>query len=301
MHYTVSIDKIKLKMRICRVKGFVNRPSIHTHFFYGKLPTVFEVKTLAEDDFRPFRYRYSYTITMKGETEGALYVAEHYNGDYKDSKQKPYQVLIEYNPNKSGDIIYSYVKGTFFLKVVDIVSCDLAFDILGATRADCLVRTACDVMTYGKLSNNTLYISPKQEHSGRVKVYQKDIERADKGVTLEKTLRIEVSIKSDILSTNRIVGTDAHYTDRAEQALLRCCEHLNAVHVKTAAEQGEDWKVYALSQLSPDALSHCLSLRSAPTKRRYSGEVLAASYENLNLDAPMLWITLWKSLERWCA
>lgn len=301
VHYSFSIDKIKLKMKTQRLARFKSYPSVHAYFVFNKLPNTYEILTENYNDMRPYHYRDSWTLRVKGETEGALYLAAWYNGSYTEGREQPHQVLIEYNPNKSGQMIYDFLKGTFFLKLLDILSCDLAFDIKGASRADCLIRTACDVMTYGKLANNTLYISPKQEHSGRVKVYQKDTERKEKGMDLEKTLRIEVSIKSDILSAHAVVGSTPTYTDRAEIALLRCCEHLNAVYVKTVAEQSEDWKVYALSQLSPDALTRCLSMMTAPTKRRYSREVLASSYENLNLDTPTLWITLWKSLERWCA
>lgn len=300
MQYQTSIDKIKLKAKPQRLKHFKRPSSITTYLTYGKQPSFIEIKQENFDNFRPYQYRYSFTLGVKGESEGFLYVAEWYNGDYQNPSGKPDQVLIEYNPNKSGQKIYDHLRHTFFLKLIEIVSCDLAFDIVGARRSDVLVRTACDVMTYGKQSNNTLYIAPKQDQSGRVKVYQKDKEREGKGEAIAETLRIEITIKKDILSTRFIVGTDEHYTDKADVALLRCCEHLNAIHIKTAADATEDWKVYALEHLSAKDLSHCLGLMFKATRGKYRDLATDASYETLNIDALTLWITLWKALERWC-
>ena len=282
------------------MKHFRNRKSVTGHFFNCRHPSYIEVKQEVFDVLTRFAFRYSVTLMVRGEDEGAVYVADWYNGDYQNPLGDPYLVLIEYNPNKPGAKIYDYLRQTFFLKIVEIVSCDLAFDIIGASRSDVLVKTACDIMTYGKQSNNTLYIAPKQDQSGRVKVYQKDKERENNGVTIDKTLRIELTVKKDILSAPCIVGSNAHYTDKAEVALLRCCEHLNAVHIKTAAEATEDWKVYALAHLSPEDLSQCLGLMSKATRGKYRDLATEVSYETLNIDALTLWITLWHALERWC-
>ena len=87
---------------------------------------------------------------------------------------------------------------------VEIISFDIAYDVPEASVKDVYINTRADVMTYGKTDNKTLYIAPKEDKSGRVKVYNKDKERERLGIEKEKTLRIEASIKCKGLDFNTI-------------------------------------------------------------------------------------------------
>ena len=88
--------------------------------------------------------------------------------------------------------------------ITEICYCDLAYDVLNVDIKSVLLDTTCDVMTYGKTHNATYYIAPKEDQSGRVKVYQKDKEREQVGEEKEKTLRIEISLKGRLLKHNLI-------------------------------------------------------------------------------------------------
>lgn len=294
-NYQYSVDKIKLKGKIKKDAKvhFPHRNKIRT--WCESLPPWCECIKANCDDFRAFHYRYSFTLRCKGDTEGVFFVCEWYNGEYKEQREKPEAFLIEYNPNKNGARIYQEFCYNFIFKLTDIVSCDLAYDIPGADIADVLIDTKCDVMTYGKVFNSTYYVAPKEDGSGRVKVYQKDTERKANGNEMEKTLRVEVSLKGSFLSYDTIHMTHA----KTVEQLTKAVEHLNAVKIKTSAASTDDWKVFALSRLSPDDLKKCLGMMSAPSRRRYKCVLSCDTYYTLDIDIPTLALHIGKALEPW--
>jgi len=264
MDFSYSVDKIKIKGKF-KTKHYNDFPhktkvSLWVEFC---LPDWCECIKEFPECLRPFKYRWSFVLRCKGDTEGVFYISEWYNGDFKEAREYPDRFLIEYNPNKSGARIYQEFCDNFIFRITDIVSCDLAYDIPNADIGDVLLDTRCDVMTYGKTSNATYYIAPKEDESGRVKVYQKDVERETKGKSLEKTLRIEVTLKGDYLSSKTIHLT---HTKTVEQ-LTKAVDHINSVKIKQGAASTDDWKVLALSLLSPEDLQKCFAIWRAHKKQ----------------------------------
>ena len=282
-NYRYSLDKIKLKGKLKKQNQvhFPHCEKIRTWCEY-RLPSWCECISASEEDLRAFRYRFSYVLRVKGEKEGVFFICEWYNGDFKEQREKPDAFLIEFNPNKSGEWIYQNFCQNFIFSFTDIVSCDLAYDIPGADIADVLIDTKCDVMTYGKVFNSTYYVAPKEDGSGRVKVYQKDTERKLNGNEMEKTLRIEVSLKGSFLSYGTIHLTNA----KTAEQLTKAVEHLNAVKIKTSAASTDDWKVFALSCLSPEDLQKCLGFMASAQKSKYRKLIMQSSYYSLGLDIP---------------
>ena len=240
-------------------------------------------------------YRFSYTLRVKGDTEGSFTLMEWYNGDYRDGKEKPEQFTIEYNPNKSGSRIYKEFCYQFIFKLTDIVQFDLAYDIPGAKASDIIIDTRCDIMTYGKTYNKTTYISPKEDDSGRIKIYDKRIERESQGISIEDTLRIEITIKGKILSTK---GT-LYVNDTNIDIYSRLVDRLNSVKIKTQSEDAEDWKVYALSCLTPEQFQKCLGMMSKNIRSNYKKKIENSTYYTLGLDVTTLALHLLTALAPW--
>lgn len=293
-NFKYSVDKIKFVGKLnTRRMGF-NKVSIHTWCYYG-LPDWVELLKETPEDYRPFHYRWSCVLRCKGDIEGVFYISEHYNGDFKEQREQPTRFLIEYNPNKNASLIYDAFCDVFVFRIIEILSCDLAYDVLEADARDIYIDTKCDVMTYGKVTNRTLYIAPKEDRSGRVKIYQKDLERETKGKELEKTLRIEVTLKGSFLSDKTIYSS---HPSTLEQ-LTKAVEHLNAVKIKKTASDTDDWKLYALSHLSPEDLAKCLGMMTAPTRRQYKQCVCDSTYYTLELDIPTFVFHITTALGEW--
>ena len=296
MDFSYSVDKIKIKgkFKTKHYKDLPHKTKISLWIEYC-LPEFIECTKEFPENLHPFRYRWSFVLRCKGDNEGAFYISEWYNGDFKEAKESPDRFLIEYNPNKSGALIYAEFCNNFIFRITDIVSCDLAYDIPNADIKDVFLDTRCDVMSYGKTCNSTLYVAPKEDESGRVKVYQKDLERESKGKDLEKTLRIEVTLKGDYLSTKTI-----HLShQKTIEQLTKACEHLNSVKIKQGAASSDDWKVLALSLLSPEDLQKCLALMDKNTKLKYRKCITEATYTCLSLDIATLCSHIVKTLEPW--
>lgn len=278
--FSYSCDKIELKCRLKKYNGDIPHKSKIRTWIEFCLPDWIEC-THSYESMQPFRYRYAYDLKVKGSKEGVFHVREWYNGDFKEQKQIPEAFFIGYNPNKEGSRIYREFRDNFIFDIVEIVSFDIAYDVPEASVKDVYINTRADVMTYGKTDNKTLYIAPKEDKSGRVKVYNKDKERERLGIEKERTLRIEASIKCKGLDFNTI-----HVSGDIEKELQKTVDHINSVHIRNDTVGVTDWKLYALLNLPPGELENCLALMTAPTKRNYKKLVNANGYYTLELDVP---------------
>lgn len=282
--FLVSIDKIKLKGKLKKgVKVHYPHFDRIEHWCNYGLPKWCECIKAVENCFALMTYRNSYSLKVKEDEEGVFYIASWYNGEYKEQRERPYNFLIEYNPNKSGERIYKEFCQKFLFVLTEICSFDLAYDIPNATTQDVIIDTKCDIMTYGKTSNKTIYIAPKEKRSGRIKVYTKSIERQAHGEEMPDTLRIEASIKCRGLDFNSI-----NLSARVIEELTKVVEHINSVKIKEKASNSDDWKVYALSHLTPEDLEKCLSLMAQASKVKYKKLITGDNYYNLSLDIATL-------------
>lgn len=293
-NFNYSVDKIKFKGKLNKSQKGYNKTKIRAWCLYT-LPSSFECVKEFPENFSLGCYRFSFALRCKGDTEGIFYISEWYNGDYSSQKESPDHFLIEYNPNKSGAKIYEVFCNTFIFTIVRILSCDLAYDVSNASVSDVLLDTKCDVMTYGKTYNKTLYIAPKEDRSGRVKVYQKNIERESKGEAIEKTLRIEVTLKGEFLDEPVIY---LNHSKTYEQ-LTKAVEHLNSVKIKRETPESDDWKVFALTQLSPENLTKCLAMMSSTPRAKYRKLINESTYYTLEIDLPTLTIHISTALNMW--
>lgn len=177
--------------------------------------------------------------------DGGLYVAYRFvdRGYHINDRI----VLMEFNPNKSLRMYLEFCN-YFDIKTTTIHKFDVAFDFPNLRRSLVGYNTRCDVMTYGTQDNNTLYIAPKTKESGRIKVYQKDVERGD----TEKRLRVEITLRRDF---------DA-------KAMV---ERLSTLHYhhRTEFETSSDPWLYLLLQAPPWERDNALSLMSKPTRLKY--------------------------------
>ncbi len=293
--FFVSIDKIKLKGKLNRrfKAHFPHRNKINLWCDYG-LPEWIECINSYENCFTPFKYRYCYTLRNKGDIEGSFTIFEWYNGDIADCKQKPENFMIEYNPNKSGAKIYKEFCNQFLFEIVDISSFDIAFDIENKSIDDIMIQSTCDIMTYGKLANKTLYIAPKEKGCGRVKVYNKAKERENVGQDLPDTLRIEVTIKNSSLARNTIY---LHGKDLVD--LEKICDRLNSVKIKARDKPSTDWKLYALTQLAPDELQKCFNMMASETRAKYKKQLYNKFYTSMEIEVIDLCKLLTELLKTW--
>ena len=276
--FSYSCDKIKLKGKLSKQYfPFPQKSKIRSWIDYC-LPEWCECVKFTECLYA-FKYRYSYTLRIKGEKEGVFFIAEYYNGDFREQASVPEKFILEYNPNKSGSRIYEEFCSTFLFTFTEITSFDIAYDIPNANVNDVFINTRADVMTYGKTTNKTLYIAPKEDNSGRVKVYSKHIEREQKGIEIPDTLRIEATIKCKGLDFSFI----SLYGKTLEE-LDKTLNHLNSVKIKKQADTFCDWKVFALSRLSPEELQTALNMMSSTPRAKYRKLVCEDTYYTLGLD-----------------
>lgn len=276
--FSYSCDKIKLKGKLkTETFLFPQKTKIRSWVEYC-LPDWCEC-IKANECLQAFKYRYSFTLRVKGEKEGVFFVAEYYNGDFREQTYVPEKFIIEYNPNKNGSRIYTEFCETFLFYFTEITSFDIAYDVPNATANDVLIDTLADVMTYGKTLNKTLYIAPKEDNSGRVKVYSKHIEREIHGEELSETLRIEASVKCKGLDFSSISIYGKTFDE-----LSKTVDHLNSVKIKAKTSTADDWKTYALSRLSPEDLQTVLGMMSVNIRTKYRKIVCEASYYTLDLD-----------------
>lgn len=284
MSFSYSLDKIKFTGRIKTPPRKFGQAFFNHVATWANLKLPHGYKLISEgESLKPFRYRFWYDIRSETDKEGVFHIEECYNGDYQSGKPIPNAFQIEYNPNKSGQAVYESFCQYFAFTVNEIKSFDIAYDLPGADVRSVYLDTKADIMKYGKTARQTLYISPKSD-SGRVKVYQKDKERAEHGKELEKTLRIECSIRPGF--TTKMPQT---YCDRDYDIYGTAVEHLNAVKIRSdTAIDTDDWKLYALSRLPPEELEKALSMMSINSRSKYKAALFASGITSLGLDVPML-------------
>ena len=112
---------------------------------------------------------------------------------------------------------------------------------------------------------------------------------------MKKTLRIEVSLKGSFLSYDTIYLTHA----KTVEQLTKAVEHLNAVKIKTSAASTDDWKVFALSRLSPDDLKKCLGMMAKQARLKYKNQITENTFYTLKMDIPTLALHIGNALEPW--
>ncbi len=291
-----SLDKIKFSGRIRRAPAnfqgsFFNYVSTWISL---RLPAGYDLVNAGES-LAPFRYRYWYDIRKKDDPEGTFHIEQSYNGDFKETRQIPEAFQVEFNPNKSGAIVWESFCGYFAFTVSEVKKFDIAYDLPGADLREVHIDTKADIMKYGKTSCQTLYIAPKAE-TGRVKVYQKDEEREAKGQAIEKTLRIECTIRP-----RTIFRTSDLVTPQDLEPFATAAAHLNAVKIRApTVDTSDDWKLFALSRLSPGDLEKALSMMDAKTKAKYRKQLLTdADTVSLNLDPFTLYAHSIQLLKPW--
>lgn len=226
--YRSSLDKIKLKMHVRtrrHIYGIMKGQRPHLEYIFE-----FAMKRdYASDGYDIPMYKarkgtclcnrvYHKRIDdVSYDKDTSLYVGYNYSPSLNVISQNT--IVVEFNPNKSLDMFNDMME-YFDLVDSEVLSYDVAWDFAGLDRYNVMVFGKYDLMTIGDNSTNTLYVSPKEKASGRIKVYQKDVERHKKGVNFDKTLRIECSFKRkydapDIV--NRLSSLYYHHeTERLE-------------------------------------------------------------------------------------
>lgn len=252
--YRSSLDKIKLTHYV-RFREAPNNPRKKCSFEYIDTIMTYHFGLHADGwEIQPHlaRQRYSmhrvyYPMNADGtyNKDCSLYVA--YNFVTSAYRIKRTQVLIEFNPNKSFHL-YNQFCAYFDINDTEIHKFDIAFDFPNLSRHLVGYNTQCDVMTYGAQGNSTLYIAPKTKASGRVKVYQKDLERGDK----EKRLRVEITLRDDYDSKSMVDRLSSlHYHHRTEHLV------------------SNDAMLYLLAQSVPWERDIALNMMSPNTRKKY--------------------------------
>ncbi len=273
MEYTYSLDKIKLVGKLDKKRHDFNKVHIISWIETLRTMSYSPYDAISENEsLALFKYRFSYALKRKDSKDGVFYISWWFNGDV-NTKEQPNRFMVEYNPNKSGAEIWQSFCDTFVFQLIDIKSLDIAYDLPNVDIANVYLDTKADVMTYGKIHNKTLYVSPRQKESGRVKVYQKDLEN---DTYAKNTLRVECSLKGSWLSLPPYNDT------KSLEELERCVTHLNSVKIRSPVAS-DDWQVYALSLLPTDELTSVFSKMSNPTRKKYKDKLLSSSL-SLYLD-----------------
>lgn len=253
-NYRSSLDKIKLTHTV-KFREAPNDASKRCTFEYACMQMMF-FYGLVEDGYdipdekcynKYAHHRVFYRKNDDGTTcyDGGLYVAYHYvDRNYRKNDR---MVLMEFNPNKCLWMYEAFC--TFFdIKTTTIHKFDVAFDFPDLKRSLVGYSTRCDVMTYGTQDNNTLYIAPKTKDSGRIKVYQKDVERGDQ----DRRLRVEITLRTDFDAKAMVDRLSTlHY------------------HHRTEFETSSDPLLYLLLQAPPWERDNALALMSRNTRQKY--------------------------------
>lgn len=159
------------------------------------------------------QYRHSITVRY-GDEEGWVFI--RWCSVSRSNHMNERCIRMEFNPNKTslGDDILRMCK----VKVQTLHSLDVAFDFTGKRAENVILNSGReDFMVYGANGVYTQYLAPKAR-SGRVKVYQKDVERAKVGQSMKSPLlRIEVTVNGgDIIPKRGLRVTDKMRMDWAD-------------------------------------------------------------------------------------
>lgn len=252
--YRSSLDKVKLTHYV-RFRESPNDPrkkcsfeyidAVMTHHF-GLHADGWEIPPhMARQKYMMHRVYYAMNADGTYNKDCSLYVA--YNFVTSSNRYKRNQVLMEFNPNKSLSL-YGEFCAYFDIHDTEIHKFDVAFDLPNLSRHLVGVHTRCDVMTYGCQGNSTLYIAPKTKSSGRIKVYQKDVERGDN----DKRLRVEITLRKDYDSKSMVERLSSlHYHHRTEHLV------------------SNDAMLYLLAQSVPWERDIALNMMSPNTRKKY--------------------------------
>lgn len=285
--FSVSLDKLKMSGKLIKKsRGDMTFYHKKIRVWCENLPhNIICIKSY-ENNMNFLQYRYMYILRHRDSAaEGSFVISEWYNGDYHDQAEKPDYFMIEFNPNKDGLKIWQAFNQSFLFRLREIKKIDIAYDIEGYTMADVYIRSHCDLMSYGRALNQTRYISPKDTQSGRIKVYNKALERGDNN----DRVRIEASIRGiDIPFT--LNGNSFMFSKT--DALRTCVEHLNSVTLRKTCYEGDDWKTLALSFLNDEQLNRCLSLMGSQARSKYRALLSDVPSVSLDLDLATLNIHL---------
>ena len=189
-----SIDKIRIRYKLRRLKHV--DPLYFEQGFLTKNLSDFGERTVTGG--RVGSWRYSAWSTNKGEESPTMF----FIGMVKKNGATDYTFAdLEFNPNKiSGQSPFTSYLASCDPEVWEIPKIDLAYDLKDSTPWSVLFdcHGATEVMTFGTVSGPvTRYLRPKASQ-GRIKIYDKEKERAGKpdaekykGVT-----RLEISYKN---------------------------------------------------------------------------------------------------------
>lgn len=266
-----SLDKVKLKFKLTNKNCFGER----TKYIYDALiakyavPDYIEYVSEPTECFSRFKYRWSLSLRIRGEKEGTLWLGLGYN----DTLVKENIGVLEFNPNKSGKRIYEWLQYAFGLRITEISNCDVAFDVPDVDIKDITIKTSADLMTYGSSSNKTLYVAPKGEN--RIKIYRKDLERANLGVDMAKTLRIEISLTGDWLWRDKSYNADI-------DKITKVVERLNSVSWINNTDTN-DVTLYLLTNSNEEVRQNALNMMSSATRAKYR-KMLSSVSTTLDLD-----------------
>ena len=302
-----SIDKIRIRYRLRSVKD------INAMFFFQRYLTKdlsdFGEKTITGG--RPGSWRYSAWATKKGEESPTTF----FIGLVKPNGATDYRYAdLEFNPNKTaGQGVFSSFLATYYAKVVDIPKIDIAYDLKNTTPwgvlFDC--HGATETMTFGTVSGDvTRYLRPKAS-SGRVKIYDKEKERAGKpdAEKFKGVTRLEISYrKVGFLLEKYFYGKDIDRLHEMMDQLNSCkvpayCWHQPKMF-KTVDENGRcvdsredrpglkdvpikyDPKVTmvldSFAELGrADKIQQYLRMMSRPTFNLYRDYIIGRAYETL--------------------
>lgn len=211
-----SIDKVDLTGRIGDLQtfyAFVRRAlGVGVTFWGGRGRKVLDMKAPCLNRVYG-QYRNSITVRYADE-EGWVFV--RWCSISRSNHLNESCIRLEFNPNKTslGDDILRACK----VRVVSLHSLDVAFDFARKRVENVILNSGReDFMLYGANGVYTQYLAPKAR-TGRVKVYQKDVERAKVGREVRgDLLRVEVTIKGgDIYPKRGLDVTDEMRMDWAD-------------------------------------------------------------------------------------
>lgn len=268
LEFSPSIDKLKLRLRPAFRKvtyGHLAGEKANIRYLVEWLRNQSEVCVRKEWDVPHHSCRnacmHHIVLGLTSDRDASFYIG--YDYVTLDTRLHSDVVYVEYNPNKSSRLWYLFCSHVETFRTIDVVSFDLAFDFPNLDRNFVGYRGSCDTMTYGTTNNSTLYIAPRTHESGRVKVYQKDIERSSKNVAMTKTLRIEISCKQSY--------------DCA--LLVRRLNSLYYFHKTEQLELCDDPFLYLLLSAPPWDVDRALSLCASQKRAKYRKLLAQAGYD----------------------
>lgn len=226
-------------------------------------------------------------INDDGETveelgEGTIFVGFKQN-TYKDAAEGFKRICVEFNPQK---VEFPLSLKMFFNSIgarySSVSSCDVAFDFPGKKLDDVYVSTKRKVMYVGQANNLTRYIAP-QDTNGRIKIYDKKIERSLHGEDIDQKVRVEVTMKNfNYHECDALSLCEWHYLQDIQSRLSEV--HLSTNFPLLPSDDVNPAIMYLLSHVSEIEREEALHLMSKATAAKYRKQVLKTDFEPLTLD-----------------